>query len=80
MGEALVCSPFPLCSRACNYHSPWSVGLRDSMCGQGCGQGTRLASWRVPRALSGPGLVADIPGTFPSPKAATGQHRRGWGS
>lgn len=73
--------PLPLCSRACNYHLPWSVGLRDSMCGQSCGQGARLAPLprQVPRALCGPSLMADIPGTFPIPRAATGQYRLGAG-
>lgn len=79
MGEALVYSPRPLCSRPCNYHSPHSVGLRVSTCGQACGQGARLASWQVPWALSGPGLVADTPDTFPSSRAAACQHGLGVG-
>lgn len=79
VGEALVYSPRLLCSRPCNYHSPHSVGLRGSTCGQACGQGARLAFWQVPRALSGPGLVADTPGTFPSSRAAAHQHGLGVG-
>lgn len=78
VGEALACGPLPLCSGACNYHLPWSVGPRNSMCGQGCGQGAHPA----PRRSHGHwpvGLMADIPGTFPSPGAATGPHRVGVG-
>lgn len=78
VGEALACGPLPLCFRACNYHLPWSVGPRNSMCGQGCGQGARPA----PRRSHGHcpvGLMANIPGTFPSPGAATGPHRVGVG-
>lgn len=66
----------PLCSRPCDYHTPDSGGLRGSTCGQACGQGARLASRQVPQTLSGPGLVADIPGTLPSSSAAT--HRSAW--
>lgn len=65
-----------LCSRPCDYHAPHSGGLRGSTCGQACGQGARLASRQVPWALSGPGLVADVPGTLPSSSAAT--HRSAW--
>lgn len=48
------------------------------MCGQGCGQGACPA----PRRSHGHclvGLMADIPGTVPSPGAATGPHRVGVG-
>lgn len=78
VGEALACGPLPLCFRACNYHLPWSVSLRNSMCGQGCGQGARPASRRS-HGHCLVGLMADIPGTFPSPGAATGPHRVGVG-
>lgn len=77
MGGALACGPLPLCSSACNYHSPWSVGSRDSMCGQGCGRGARPATGGSHRHCPTRGLTADIPGTFPSPGAATGPHRGG---
>lgn len=79
VGAALACGPLPLCFRACNYQLPWSVGPRNSMCGQGCGQGARPASTRS-HGHCPVGLMADIPGTFPSPGAATGPHRVGVGS
>lgn len=49
------------------------------MCGQGCGPGAHPATGGSHGHCPTLGLMADIPGTFPSPGAATGPHRVGVG-